>query len=191
MTMEGQKKKNKMDYYIETVLNMWLTLECSVFWIGVPLLPLTAERRKRRKEFFHPLHDYIRSSLASVPTQELIEIEKSITQSEGNNQEITNKISANIQLTLYDKIYFPSISSSIVFTITFCSIYPLSHDMRSTVLPALTASVGSIITSMLFILEDRRKENFRKIIQNELDRRKGKFGNFNGIPALNAGSGII
>jgi hypothetical protein len=191
MHMEGQKKKDKMDYYIETVLNMWVTLECSVFWIGVPLLPLTAERRKRSKEFFHPLHDYIRSSLASVPTQELIEIEKSITQSDENNQEISKKISTYLELTLYDKIYFPSISSSIVFTITFCSIYPLSHDMINTILPALTASVGSIITSIFFILEVRRRENFRKIIQNELNRRKGKFGNFNGIPALNAGSGII
>jgi hypothetical protein len=185
--MEGQNKKDKMDYHTETVLNMWGTLECSVFWIGVPLLPLTAERRKRSKEFFHPLHDYIRSSLVLIPTQRLIEIEKLIIQSDNNNQEISNQISKYLALTWYDKIYFPSISSSIVFTITFCSIYPLSHDMINTILPALTASVGSIITSMLFVLEDRRRENFRKIIQNEINRRKGKFGNFNGIPALNAG----
>jgi hypothetical protein len=182
--MTKEKQKNQEDYYTETVANMWLTIEASVFWIGVPLLPLTPERKKMRSEFFHPLDDYIRASLASIPTPDLILIEEVL--SDHGNDSRSNSLRNKIQLEPFDRAYFPLLSAGIIFTIIFCGMIPLSSSILYTSYNAGAASLGAGITGACMAVERNRIQDLKNILQNELKRRQGKFGTFNGIPALTA-----
>ncbi len=180
--MPSEKDKARTNYNIETVANMWLTIEVSVFWIGVPLLPLTSQRKQFRKEFFHPLDDYIRASLASITTPDLMEIEKSLCEKKEDLEE--NPLLRQIELSFPDKLYFPLLSAGIIFTLIFCGTTPLSGSIIYSTYSAGSASLGAGIAGTVMVLERTRIQGLRNILQNELKRRKGKFGSFNGVPAL-------
>lgn len=180
--MHKDKQKEREYYHIETVANMWLSLEFNVFWIGIPLLPITPERKALKKEFFHPIDDYIRCSLASIPTPDIMRMEQSLGLK--NHDEISRQLIKKIRLSTFDICYFPILSSCLVFTLVYCMILTTPSAGFYAFYTAGTAAFGGGLASSLMTFEKNRILSLKNILQNELKRRKGKFGSLEGVPAL-------
>lgn len=177
----SEAKKTSEEYYVEILANTLLSAEVSVLWIGIPLLPSNSTRRKFRSEFFSPIEDYIRCSLVSIPTPELIILADSLVPT--NNQAHHHNILQNkLALNLTDKLFFPTLSTMIVFTLVILSISPLSSSLGYAFNAALGASLGACLASSTMVLEPIRYISFNTLLKNELKRRQGKFGTCEPIP---------
>lgn len=174
--------KKPPDFHIEIIANTWLIVELSVFWIGVPMLPSSPERKKLKNSFYAPLNDFLRSSFVQIPTIKLEEIEKALKNND--NRDEINQLYHRIELSLFDRIYFPLISGGLIFILALGFIIPISSSITYSIYAACSSSLGAILASSLLSLERIRIEGLLYLIQNELKRRKGNMGSISGIPAL-------
>jgi len=175
------EKKTSEEYYVEILANTLLSAEASVLWIGIPILPVNSTRRKFRSEFFGPIEDYIRCSLVSIPTPELIILADSLT-STNNQADQKEALQKKLALKLTDRLLFPTLSTMIVFTLVLFSISPLSSSLGYAFNAALGASLGACLASSTIVLEPVRYISFNTLLRNELKRRQGKFGTCEPVP---------
>lgn len=169
-------KSNEHSPHIETVAKTLLTLEYCILWVGLPLVKPNKKRSEYAKEYFHPLHDYVKCSLVSVPTSELELLLEHFQLDPAIHSEPQNELDALISLPLWEKLYFPVLSILVVSAITFCSIMPLTSSIQHTFYATVSASLGALIASMVMVMEPIRRHSFKNILLNELKRRKGVFG---------------
>ncbi len=170
---------------LSVVARTLIRLERSVLWIGIPILPNLKTKIDPDIQFFYPIGDFIRATLVTVPTKDLISARNALASRAEDSQESEYFLAILRRLSTLDYLYFPLLSCFSIFILTITSIFPFSYDLRTLLTISIISSIGGILGSLLFYLEALRFFSFIKILDSEILRRSGKRPNKNITPIPN------
>ena len=162
---------------LSLIANTLLILERNVLWIGIPFLPALQKKLDPPIEFFYPLSDFIRATLVTIPSKDLISARDILSSKGEDSREAEYFLSKFRTLSIKDYIYFPLLTSSVIFILTLTSIFPFINNLPSALTISFLTSLGGTLGSLLFYLENLRFFSFIKILDNEILRRSGKSSN--------------
>lgn len=181
----GIKTSKKSDWHIESISKTLLSAEAAELWVGIPILPPSAQRSVLLKSYFEPLSEFVKCNLVSVPTQILLIVDKALDPFSRDNdidEEFKTTLEQTLRKSFSDRIFFPLLSGTLVFLLVLGSIIPLSFGISNAFFAASTAGLGGALAGSLFTLEGVRHLSFKKVIERELARRQGKFGETSSLP---------
>ncbi|HMO17099.1 MAG TPA: hypothetical protein PKA63_00565 [Oligoflexia bacterium] len=175
---------SKENWHIETISKALLSAEYAVFFVGIPILPPGQQKQELQRSFFNPLSDFIRCSLVSVPTSTLESASLALDPTEWENTKLKSALCLSLKKSTGAIIFFPLLSGTLVFLIVLGSIATISDSFSHAFSAAMAAALGAAITGTLFTLDEVRNLSFKRILDKELARRKGKFGSLNSLPVM-------
>lgn len=161
-------------------------LERNILWIGIPILPSSRVDSEPNIEFFYPIGDFIRATLVTVPTKDIISARDILASKAVDSREAEFFLAKFRILSFLDYIYFPLLTCISIFTLTATSIFPFNNNLRTLFSISMLTGLGGTLGSLLFYLESFRFFSFIKILDSEILRRSGKIPNKNVTPIPNA-----
>ncbi len=162
---------------LSLIANTLLVLERNILWIGIPVLPTLRLKLDPQVEFFYPLSDFIRATLVTIPSKDLVSARDMLSSKGEDSQEAEYFLTKFRSLSIKDYLYFPLLTYSIVFILTLTSIFPFVNNLPTALTISLLTALGGTLGSLLFFLENLRFFSFIKILDNEILRRSGKSSN--------------
>jgi hypothetical protein len=165
---------------LESVTPVLEKIEAGAIGIGVPYLLPTPRVRALRSGSFSPVADYIRSSLVGITTADLENFRlQLISEKKASNALV---LLGFARLTFLERFGLP-----IVIAATVLVGITLTSGIGYTNTAVIAAKLSLPVFAVCLILVSRARDGFRRysfirLIQHEISRRSGHFGD--GSPAI-------
>ena len=82
-----EPEKDPFCLNLSVIASTLILLERNVLWIGIPILPNLNLNLEPKIEFFYPIGDFIRATLVTVPTKDLISARDSLARKAEDSRE--------------------------------------------------------------------------------------------------------